>query len=273
MLKQCGLEPLHTILWENDDECCALTSYHFPNAVHMGSIDTTDAASILDALDAADPEGQAAVLITAGPPCPDYTPIKGSSAQGRSGPEGRKFDTLCDLLTAVLQEDRRRATEHLRPARHFLPLIENVVMQPTEAAHFTARLQPLAPGQLACIGCDADSFGLIRRPRLWWLNINWTSLPPAMHNMCKWYHKKSFDHVQIVGLDKPNACWSAAAPIATSLITKAILHPAVLEGTSLLPCLTTPAKDPVHGRTAPKEPRQAISPEAMQRWRDGKQQY
>ena len=66
------------------------------------------------------------ILVTAGPLCPDFSRIKGSTSKGRTGPEGEKFVKFCELLHAL------RAAAHSRKwAFHFV--VENVVMNAHEA--------------------------------------------------------------------------------------------------------------------------------------------
>ena len=140
VLHTAGVFPTVSACWEDDEECMALSTAHFPDTIHLGSIENSSATAVHDLIEIWDPTGTSFILIAAGPPCPDFTPIKGTSAAGRTGPEGQKFDAMCDILDGVATLEYQRAAKAARPMQKFGILIENVVMNPSEAAHFSNRL-------------------------------------------------------------------------------------------------------------------------------------
>ena len=73
--------------WEVERECCELTGSYF-DVYHRGDIFTDDMNDFIALLDSVDPQAVCAVVLCAGPPCVDYSDIKG-------GPEGSKFVTFC----------------------------------------------------------------------------------------------------------------------------------------------------------------------------------
>ena len=87
----------------------ALTSALYPTIQHRGDMDTDDYDNLLQTLDTVDPEHKAGVLVSSGPPCPDYSVIK-TDSPGRVGAEGRKFDTFCDILK-YLEDNMQRKCE------------------------------------------------------------------------------------------------------------------------------------------------------------------
>lgn len=125
--------------WEVDSECKAVVRAHFPHVREFGDIDDADTDAVAAFVGKADPDGAATVLLAAGPPCPDFSVVS-STARGRSGPEGRKFDTYCSLSLV----------DDLVPklgGRKVLHLCENVVFQQEhEVQHFSN-----------CLGCSAGS--------------------------------------------------------------------------------------------------------------------
>lgn len=134
--------------WEVDEECKGIVSHWFPHVRHFGDACNVDVKAVQAAVQEANPSGDAVVLVTAGPSCPDFSVIR-SEAPGRAGPEGRKFSEFCDHV------------KELEPAlapRQFLLLCENVVFaQPSEADYFSGQLDaaPVAidASDLAGRGC------------------------------------------------------------------------------------------------------------------------
>ena len=246
-LKSLHLQPMAALLWETDKECIALTTALYPTAMHMGDVDHTSAKAIADQLDQLDPSRTARILVGAGPPCPDYTRIKGSAAPGRKGPEGRKFDALCTLLKEI-----RRIT-----SREILFLIENVVpANLKDAQHFNKRLECKA------LLCDPVGLGIIRRPRLWWQQIDWSRVPSQLTELCQWRTRSGFDELYLCADDNNLVLSQTDVRKAIDLVSpSAMLHPDVLTAKTQMPCLTTPARDS-NGRPAPKKSRQSISPAA-----------
>ena len=117
-LRQLGMEPLISWSFETDPDCTKVCGERHPTVQHMGDalcISPHAAASRLAALA---PESSV-VLVTAAPPCPDFSSIKGDNALGPAGPEGQKFVKWAKWL----QEFKQVAPFQV------VSLVENVVMQ------------------------------------------------------------------------------------------------------------------------------------------------
>lgn len=150
---------VYYMAWEVDEACIRITHNKFPNMEHRGDVFGDSAQAIAERLDYLDHQKERGVLIASGPPCPDFSRIKGSSSAGRQGPEGMKFDGWIDMLEIL--------TPLLTP-RPTLKLTENVIPhRKQDIKHFERRLHCRA------VQVDANIFGLISRPRLWWLDIAW----------------------------------------------------------------------------------------------------
>ena len=164
---RCALEPLiqhwnleiRFLAWEVDEVCCRITTAHYPDMIHRGNIFTDNMDDISKYIHDADPAAEWGVLICAGPPCPDFSRIKGDSGAGREGPEGRKFadwlDTMSELQPKLLP-------------RLILRLVENVIPHRKQDIKFFENKMDAKAVQM-----DSNMFGLISRPRLWWSDIKW----------------------------------------------------------------------------------------------------
>ena len=104
--------------WEVDDECLKVSIARVPWVMQRGDVLDDDMAEVARLIKQDDPDGSCVVLITAGPPCPDFSQIK-EHAAGRHGAEGSKFVDFADKMDALEQE---------LPSHTLAPLIENVVM-------------------------------------------------------------------------------------------------------------------------------------------------
>ncbi len=139
------------IAWEIDRECIQFTQNKFPKVRHRGDFIKDDIDDLMYELDQIDPDHEAEILFCAGPPCPDFSRIRGSKAPGKAGPEGKKFTQFTEFHEQV----RNRCNRQVRS------VVENVVFQdPREADDFSKALQ------CTPVVCDAADFGIIRRPRL-----------------------------------------------------------------------------------------------------------
>jgi len=124
-------------------------------------------------------------------------------------------------------------------------------MAKDEIDHFSEQLQ------CKPIMVDAADLGVIRRPRLWWSNANWDTANVKLQQCDHWRRLHiTTPHQQIGTIDTGGLKW----------------RPSVLDGTILLPCLTTPAPAD-DGRPAPKRARHTTSPAAWQRWQQDSRQF
>eukprot|EP00435_Cladocopium_sp_Y103_P030116 s227_g7.t1 len=234
-----------------DQACCDIVSHHFPNVMHRGDVESETAEAIAAAVNQLDPHHEARVLCAAAPPCPDFS-VVASSAQGRNGPEGRKFDVYCTLVEKL---------EPLLQKRQVLHLCENVICSdPKDAEHFSARLhaQPIV--------ADAADFGLINRPRLFWTRIAWTepNKSPCTNQPLRWSKVNKMPRLQ---LDVPyqEECELQLPP-------NMFLHRSVSSHTKRIPCFTTPAPTE-DGRPPPKRQRGRVDSEVRERWLADSRQF
>ena len=162
-LHTLGARVVHHVTWEMNRECRAVLTHNWPQANLRGSFydDAFDVVlnqvtvGLAKAATAGGSE-PALVLATAGPPCPDFSRIRGAGATGRSGAEGRKIDDFIDRHLAPLRAHCEEA------GLAFTFLIENVVMKAQEREHFDKTLH------CSSFICEASDLGPVRRPRLWW---------------------------------------------------------------------------------------------------------
>ena len=89
-LHTLGARVVHHVAWEIDRECRAFLTHNWPQANLRGSFYDDAFEMILNQVTvglakAATAEGPepALVLATAGPPCPDFSRIRGAGATGR----------------------------------------------------------------------------------------------------------------------------------------------------------------------------------------------
>lgn len=223
------------IAWEVDSDCLEVLKARHPEAVIRGDFLKDDPAEVARAIHRHDPEGTKLVLFASAPPCPDFSRIRDDAP-------------YCEFIRKVEMDIPHKRTGHIT---------ENVVMDKGEADHFA--------GLLDCntVLADAQDFGLINRPRLWWTRVDWsrTRTNPITGKRLRWsknqkYHRLHHDtqlqeetDLQLDGLR---------------------LHTAVATHDRRMPCLTTPAPSD-DGRPAPKKLRGKIDPEQKARWlQDGR---
>ena len=232
----CTLLSLHT--WETDSDNNDLVKSHFPSAqAHLDFTQWT-ADQVLALL----PEDDNLVVITAGPPCPDFSRILGSEGKGASGTEGQKFVQFSQLLNEI--------TTRLR--HPYITLVENVVFHNhQEAKEFDTRLG------LGSAVLDAKDFGAISRPRLWWTNLPWQQWATGDQGTpCPIRITKYNNHTQV------------KIPAEGNDLDRLELGPYKLHPSThslKFACLTTPAPTD-RGRPAPKANKKKPSSGALQRW-------
>ena len=216
-------KPLAAFAWEIDEACIKLTKDRLPWLRHRGDLTSDDPAAVAAAVKKADPEGKALIVVTAAPPCQDFSRI--GQSPGHAGQRGALF----------------RKTRSLLPDRRWVFLFENVVMEP---AHSDAVSKALGVDPIMV--CASD-FGWISRPRLWWLypSILQATMDPASGKPLQWAKHGSYRRLR---LEEPRQ------PESELVVDDLRFHPSVAAGRLKLPCATTPAEDDA-GRPAPKRPR------------------
>ena len=102
-LHTLGARVVHHVAWEVDSDCRASLGRHWPQADLRGSFYDDEFEVIVRHISvglakaaAAGGSEPALVLATAGPPCPDFSRVRGAGAAGRKGKEGRKFADFID---------------------------------------------------------------------------------------------------------------------------------------------------------------------------------
>ena len=242
--------PLAYLSWETCPDCIQVLDHHFPHVQHRGDLDDDDPVELARTIQQLDPSGRAVLLITGGPPCPDFSSIA-ESAQGKEGHEGSKFVRFSKFLSQL--EGR------LKP-RDILILIENVLMQnPGDISFFTDALQAQP------VLCDPADFSTISRPRLFWTRLRWCDMArcPMTGKPLQWQKVNKLPKLVI---DLPKVT-------TTDIHTGGLeFHDKVKHGQVKLPCLTTPAPTQA-GRPPPKKMRGHMSPSVKLRWQRDHRQY
>ncbi|CAJ1452628.1 unnamed protein product [Effrenium voratum] len=244
VFKELFGRPKAVFSWEIDQLCMNVSSYHVPETQHRGDVAADSPAALAAEILALDPDKTARILILGGPPCPDFSSIKAQPA-GRAGPEGMKFDQMCDFCD--------RLEQLLNDWPPFWFLVENVVLKAKgEIQHFSARLkcQPIL--------ADAADFGVVSRPRLWWMRRRWSTqdVYPGTTSPLRWTKSAGVPRLQ-TSMKTDDPSYMQVAGLA--------FHKDVLAGSVSLPCLTTPAPWP-SGRSAPRSSKGRTSPQAHSRW-------
>lgn len=225
--------------WEISSECITVLNKHFPAVLHRGDLCADDPVALVQAIKEVDPDGRCVIVITAGPPCPDYS-LVADSAQGRAGEEGKKFVTFVGFLDQLVPQLAPRETYHI---------IENVVMaNPADVQFFSTALKSDP------IVLDAADFGLINRPRIFWCKLQWKQLQtnPMTGKPMRWGRRHKLPHLH---LDVP------FTEVEELDLDGHQLPPAVAHHHSRLPCLTTPSPTE-QGRPPPKKLRGRIDPDS-----------
>ena len=156
-LHTLGARVAHHVAWEVDQECLTLLGHHWPQNQLRGSF-YDDAFELiakqvsvgLAKATAAGGSEPALVLATAGPPCPDFSRIRGAGATGRKGTEGRKFADFIDQRLEPLRAHCEKS------GLAFSFLVENVIMNTGDREHFDTTLR------CHSFVCEASGLGPVR---------------------------------------------------------------------------------------------------------------
>ena len=172
-LQNLGIKPILTMSWETDPECTAVLEGHF-QPIHMGDITQFNIEQLIDTLlDNLDPNVPISLLITGGPPCPDFSNIR-AHPTGTSGATGHLFQLLVDIIQQIKQV-LQQLPIHI--------LIENVVPH-TEVQQDVQQLSQQL--DIEPIIVDAEDGGVIHRRRLWWLSVHWTIVSKQLSQHTPW---------------------------------------------------------------------------------------
>ena len=230
------------IAWEIDEDCIAVLRTRHKDVLLRGDFLQDDPLEVAKVIEQKDPGGECLVVFAAAPPCPDFSRIR-ENPPGSEGAEGQKFTAYCHFVKKVEQNIPHKRVGHLT---------ENVVMQKTEADTFSSLLGCEA------IVADAQDFGLINRPRLWWTRVDWSTArtSPVTGAKLKWSKTQKFYRLHM----------DAPLQEASQMELEGLhLHPHVVSHDTRIPCFTTPAPSEA-GRSAPKKLRGRVDPEQRARW-------
>ncbi len=243
-LQSIGAHIVGSFAWETDPECTELVSHHFPDTWHRGDFLADDsklfAATLMQWYDY-----EFWLIASAGPPCPDFSRIKGHSSLGRAGKEGQKFSQFCDWMDIFIQEIRA-----IKDTQVIRRLVENVVAAKDEREHFSTRLgtQPVL--------VDSADFGWVSRPRLWWTDADWSLAEGT------WHRQQDVDRLALnTATPRHLVDWHDHKPSA-----------AAQSQFKLLPCLTTPAPTSA-GRPAPNNRTSQFHADTLHRWEADQKQF
>ncbi|CAE7839270.1 unnamed protein product, partial [Symbiodinium microadriaticum] len=158
-LRRISTNVLLTLSWENNEACADFTHERF-GSIQMGDVTNIDIDQTVAYIDQRLGQQDFIVLITAGPPCPDFSRLK-KSPKGVDGETGWLFQHMIDVEYKLRLKFKGRPVE---------TVIENVL------PHHSLRDQLLEMTKPLCmppIVIDAADGGLIHRKRLWWTSIDW----------------------------------------------------------------------------------------------------
>ena len=124
------LDAIEAIQWETDPTCIQISHHHYPDMEHRGNIVRDNPQAVADRMQFLDPDQSWSIAITAGPPCPDFSRIKGSQGEGRDGAEGKKFDDWLTWLEELLPLLGRRPVLRLVETQ---TLVDRHQLEPTRA--------------------------------------------------------------------------------------------------------------------------------------------
>ena len=230
------------LAWEIDEDCISVLKARHEDVMVRGDVLKDDPLEVARIIQRHDPGTECLVVFAAAPPCPDFSRIK-ENTPGSKGEEGQKFTAYCTFVQQI---------EKNIPHKKVGYLVENVVMQKTEADFFSERLNCEA------VVADAQDFGLVNRPRLWWTRVDWSTTrnSPMTGERLKWSKTQKYYRLHM------------DAPLQESSeldLGGLRLHPQVTSHVKRMPCFTTPAPSEA-GRSPPKKLRGRVDPEQRTRW-------
>ncbi|OLP97327.1 hypothetical protein AK812_SmicGene20369 [Symbiodinium microadriaticum] len=254
-LRRISDNVLLTMAWETNTACADFTHERF-GSIQMGDdVADIDIDQIVTYIDQQLGQQQFIVLITAGPPCPDFSRMK-KSPKGADGDSGWMFKHMIDV------EYNLRLRFQGKP---FETVIENVVPHPSLRDHLLEMTEPLC---VQPIVLDASDGGLAHRKRLWWTSIDWQDVENKLARNTPWSTSWKTDD------DWPRLHNPVAVDLQAPLQRKGFSLPACLQqGNKLFHCLTTPSKERTGRPTSPANRSRQMSPSTTQRWQDDHHRY
>ena len=251
-LRALGIHPALTVSWETDLECINVIDEHF-QPIHMGDVNDFDIEKLIDTLlDNLDPNIPITILITGGPPCPDFSGIR-ANPSGTAGATGHLFQKFAQIVQQIKQV--------LQQIPIYI-LIENVVPHTNVQQDILELSRQLGINPIIV---DAEDGGIIHRKRLWWLSVEWDKVKPQLVANTPWDLHWTQTDTPWPRLHNP-----IAKTLQPPLDTKRFTAPAILQKGGLFHCLTTPAPDE-HGRPAPQHCNE--KPDTIHRWQADHQRF
>ena len=219
----------------------------------MGDVNDFDIEKLIDTLlDHLDPNVPITILITGGPPCPDFSGVRAnpSGTAGATGHLFQKFVRVVQQIKQVLQQ---------------IPiyiLVENVVPHTNVQQDILELSRQLGVDPIVV---DAEDGGIIHRKRLWWLSVQWDRVKPQLVANTPWDLHWTQTDTPWPRLHNP-----IAKTLQPPLDTKHFTAPAITQKGGLFHCLTTPAPDE-SGRPAPQHCNE--KPDTIHRWHTDHQRF
>ena len=253
-LRRISDNVLLTLAWETNAACADFTHERF-GSVKMGDVTNIDIDKAVSYIDQRVGQQEFIVLVTAGPPCPDFSQIR-KSPKWAAGESGWLFKHMIDIdyqLRLRLQ------------GRPFETVIENVLPHRSLREHLLEMTKPLC---MSPIVLDAADGGLVHRKRLWWTSIDWQDVETKLSRNTPWSISWQTDD------DWPRLQNPVATDLQAPLQHKGFSLPTCLQqNNKLFHCLTTPSQQ-LEGRPMPQTNRsRPASPSTTQRWQDDHHRY
>ena len=243
-LRRISDNVLLTMSWETNTACADFTHERF-GSIQMGDVADIDIDKIAAYIDQQLGQQQFILLITAGPPCPDFSRMK-KSPKGADGDSGWMFKHMIDV------EYNLRLRFQGRP---FETVIENVVPHPSLRDRL---LEMTEPSCMRPVVIDASDGGLVQRKRLWWTSIDWQDVENKLARNTPWSTSWKTDD------DWPRLHNPVAVDLQTPLQHKGFSLPTCLQqGNKLFHCLATPSQEPTGRPTSRTNRLRQMSPSIL----------
>ena len=251
-LQYLGANIVFTLSWETNPQCQALLQHHFQSIQH-GDVSILTRPQLNEIIrHAAQGTEDLIILITAGPPCVDFSRLR-NQPPGMQGEQGNLLSRQTEIILGIKED-----WSHLYL---ILSLLENVVPHKAVSDQFQDITSRLGTTPMVI---DAKDGGIISRPRLWWFDIDWDSATQQLHSNTPWQITQTF-HQTMWHLTNP-----IAAQLQPDVQVKDWETPTVLQHNQLFHCLTTQASSD-EGRPPPRSSH--VDNETWQRWEDNNKQF
>ena len=231
-LRRISDNVLVTLSWETDEDCARFVEEKF-GSIPMGDALHFQVDDVFHLVQQHTSHRQFIVLITAGPPCPDFSTIR-QDPPGLGGESGWLLQHMLEIEDEIRHKFKGYPVE---------TIMENVVPHPSirdQLLQTTARLA------MDPIVVDAADGKMVHRRRLWWTSAHWSDIDTKLSKCSPWSLSWTAD----------DGWHRLHNPIAQELqrpiVAMGFSMPQCLQqGKKLFHCLTTPSTN-TDGRTPPK---------------------